>query len=269
VSLLGTGRRVTALTHDLAGRPEFTLDVLGRVAATLDKSDIEQHAADIPVVHTSGQVRRLHQSLTEIVAMDASTPWWVMLAGTLNVVEPYRTLATDLAAPWRDAMAEAEAGLREQFVTVFVASPGSVVPFHIDYQHNVLAQVAGTKEVTIGGISEADIEECLTSGVRNLRVRPDVTETFLLHPGEGLYIPPCTPHSVVGIDGISISLSSMWVTRWGQTERMARYWNARLRRLGFRPGAPSGGRMLDRAKGSTATLYGFRARRRMRRAGRS
>lgn len=265
MSQLATGSQVTALAHDLAGRPELTLGAIGRVAAILDPSDIEQHLADIPVLHPTGAVRRLHQPFAEIVAMDPGTSWWVML-GALARVEPFRTMATEVAAPWRDATAETEGGLRERFASVFVASPGSVVPLHIDYQHNVLAQIAGTKQVTIGRIPEETIEECVTSGVRNLRVPPETTETFVLRPGEGLFVPACTPHSVVGLEGISISLSSMWVTTWAQREHMARYWNARLRRLGLRPRAPRGGRVSDRAKAGTATLYGSVAHRRARRS---
>ena len=87
--VLGGGRRVTELTHDLADRPELTLASLGRVAARLDPSDIEQHAADIPVLHPSGQVRRLRQTFAEIVGSDKATPWWVMLGGALSHEEPY------------------------------------------------------------------------------------------------------------------------------------------------------------------------------------
>jgi mannose-6-phosphate isomerase-like protein (cupin superfamily) len=255
-------RRAVTLHHDLAGRPEFDLQAISRVAATLDPADIEQHAADIPILHHSGQVRRLRQSFDEIVASEAAANWWVMLAGGLDRVEPFEALATEVATPWLQTVTRAEGGLNGRFVTVFVSSPDSVVPHHIDYQHNVLAQISGTKEVTIGRVSEEVIEGCVTSGVRNLRAVPEVTETFVLHPGDGLYIPPCTPHSVVGLDGISVSLSSMWMTPWTDTEYMARYWNAWLRRRGFRPAAPSGGRLLDRAKSTTATLHGRKARRR-------
>jgi mannose-6-phosphate isomerase-like protein (cupin superfamily) len=258
-----TDRRVETLSHYLVGRPEFSLDAIGRVATTLAPTDIEQHAADIPVLHASGQVRRLRQSFSEIVTPDATTPWWIMLGGALADVEPYETLAMEAAAPWSNRTAGVEGGLGQRFVTIFVSSPHSVVPHHIDYQHNVLVQLAGTKEVTIGTIPETVVEQCVTSGVRNLLVPPVRTDTFVLHPGDGLYIPPCTPHAVTGVDGISISFSSMWNTTWSETERMARYWNAWLRRHGIPPRSPSGGRMVDRAKASTAVRHGRKARRRM------
>jgi hypothetical protein len=264
----GPGRQVTRLRHDLVGRPELTLDALGRVAAALDPSDIEQHAADIPVVHASGQVRRLRETFAEIVATEANEPWWVMLAGGLCRIEPYPTLAATAAASWRDRTAAGEGGVKESLVSVFVSSPDSMVPLHIDFPHNVLAQVSGTKSVMVGRVTEDVIERCVLSGVRNLPVHPETTETFVLGPGDGLYIPPCTPHSVVGLQGISISVSSMWITGWSDAERMARYWNARLRRLGLQPAAPSGGHRLDRAKASTAAWYGRRPgqRRRQRRS---
>jgi hypothetical protein len=258
-----TDRRVETLSHGLVGRPEFTLDAIGRVAAGLNPADIEQHEADIPVLHASGQVRRLRQSFWEIVTPDATTPWWIMLAGALADVAPYDALATEVAAPWSNPTAQVEGGLGQRFVTIFVSSPDSVVPHHIDYQHNVLVQLAGTKEVTIGTIPEPVVEQCVASGVRNLLVPPLRTETFVLGPGDGLYIPPCTPHAVIGLDGISISFSSMWNTTWSETERMARYWNAWLRRHGIPPRSPSGGRIMDRAKASTAVRHGRKARRRV------
>jgi mannose-6-phosphate isomerase-like protein (cupin superfamily) len=263
MSQVRTDRRVATLSHDLAGRPEFTLDAIGAVAATLDPKDMERHAADIPVLHASGAVRRLQQSFAEIVDLDAPTPWWIMLAGALGQTAPYDALAADLAAPWSQPTIEAEGGpVGPRFVTIFVSSPRSVVPHHIDYQHNVLVQLAGTKEVTIGTIPDAAVEQCVTSANRNMLVPPETTETFVLGPGDGLYIPPRTPHSVIGSQGISISFSSMWNTAWCETERKACYWNAWLRRHGITPHAPSGGRMVDRVKASTADRHGRKARRR-------
>ena len=123
-------------------------------------------------------------------------------------------MAADTSAKWRRATASWRAGFEARLVSVFISSPGAVVPLHIDTQHNVLAEVTGTKEVTVGQITEAEIEQCITSGVRNLRAPPEAAETFVVRAGEGLYIPPFTPHSVLGLDGISISLSSMWTTTW-------------------------------------------------------
>ena len=39
-------------------------------------------------------------------------------------------------------------------LNVLASSPGAVVPAHFDMHHNFLLQIEGTKEVTIGSLSE-------------------------------------------------------------------------------------------------------------------
>ncbi len=246
-------RAVAPLTHALAGRLGGA-DV-AEIAAALPAARIERHTAALPVLHPSGAVRRLAAPVADLLAGRDGEPWWIMLSGLTD--EPrVGGLAWPEAEPWAARTGEAEGGVTARLTNLFVSSPGSTVPAHFDYQHNVLLQVEGVKDVVVAAppSGEEEIERCVLAGDRNLRSLPAPTETIRLGPGDGVYLPPFTPHWVLGHEGTAISISCAWCTRWSDDEHLARYWNARQRRLGIRPPVPDGGRAADRAKAAAVRL---------------
>lgn len=238
------------LRHRLVGDPRLSIAELARLGAGLAPDLIEQHRADLPVLHPSGRVTRIDGAVDRVLATLTDHCRWVMLRGLAGT--EVDVSVSSVGQPWMDASAAAEGGVTASAVNVFVASPQAVVPAHIDFEHNVLLQLEGTKRVIVGvdapAVIDPQVEQCARTRVRNLAALPDRRRTFELTPGTGLYLPPCTPHWVVGAGGVSVSVSYTWTTRWSDRALRVRALNSRLRRLGLSPATPTGGRPSDLAK---------------------
>jgi hypothetical protein len=131
---------------------------------------------------------------------------------------------------------------RESFI--FVSSPGSVTPYHIDPECNFLLQIRGRKTVhqfpaqDRSLITEEELEQFFAGGHRNLKYREefaDRAQTFLLQPGEGLHFPVAAPHWVQNEDEVSISYSITFRTRQSLRRCAVHRFNAGLRRWGWTP----------------------------------
>ncbi|MGH9029448.1 MAG: cupin-like domain-containing protein [Acidimicrobiales bacterium] len=249
-----TVRRAFArFEHRLAARIKAS-DV-SEIATGLPESSIEQHLASLPVLHPSGAVRRIQLPVSDVLEGCGGTPWWVMLSG-IGRDCPVAADSWAQAVPWVGRTAAGERGLGVTKSTLFASSPGAVVPAHIDVEHNVLLQIEGAKEVTLvpPGSAEDEIERCMSDTGRNLLELPSDAQTIRLGPGDGLYLPPFTPHWVLGLDGTSIAFSCAWSTGCSEDERLVRYWNAKQRRLGLQPRTPDATRLADRAKAAAVRL---------------
>jgi hypothetical protein len=231
-------RQVEQIEHNLVDHASLTTETLATLSATLPATAIEQHIADLPLLHPSGAVQRIAGATAELLRVGCSRPWWVMIGG-LEKIDPYRTVADAVAHQWMATCSAGEGSFRGSRVTAFVSSAGSVVPGHFDHDHNLLLQVRGEKDVIVADeIDEPIVDECIASRTRNVSVLPGRVRTFHLEPGVGLYLPPFATHWVVGSCGPSVSLSSAWSTAWSERDRLVRAWNARLRRLGLDPRPP-------------------------------
>ena len=149
-----------------------------------------------------------------------------------------------------DVRAHTEAldpGMTEREGHVFVSSPGSVTPFHMDHEHNFLLQVRGRKTIRQWDpndrsvLAEEDLERFYDGAHRNLPYRDEFdakARVFELEPGDGLHFPINAPHWVKNGDAVSISFSATFKTpralRRGALLRI----NGRIRGRGWNPTPP-------------------------------
>lgn len=169
-------------------------------------------------------------------------------------------------AATRDA-ARPEGGVTAESSIVFVGSPGAITPIHLDHHHNLLLQVRGNKRLTIARFDEPrrqqrEVERAF--GAMGACVgTPTSINSYLLEPGDGVYLPAYTFHSAEVLDGeVSVALSCAFSTP--ATERAYRMHRGHraLRRLRLHP-RPTGvspaadtitewlGRGLERIRHST------------------
>jgi ribosomal protein L16 Arg81 hydroxylase len=136
--------------------------------------------------------------------------------------------------------------MRDAQAFIFVSSPGSITPYHMDPEHNFLLQIRGSKEVRLferSVVGEEELERFHTAGGhRNLAFREEYHARSLaceLIPGRGLHFPVHAPHYVRNGPDVSISFSITF--RTPDLERLVRthQFNAWLRRRGVPP-APVG-----------------------------
>ena len=146
---------------------------------------------------------------------------------------------------------------------LFIASPNSVTPFHIDRYSTFLMQFQGNKEVTVYPpwdqrvVDDEDAEHFFANTGRRPMWRPEsesLGHRFSFSPGQTLHIPFAAGHHVRnGSDDVSISLSIIFNTAQTRQLKRALVLNHHLRRqlgrLGLRPGrvamAPQGGNAIS------------------------
>jgi hypothetical protein len=152
---------------------------------------------------------------------------------------------------------------------VFVSSPGSVTPFHMDPEHNFLIQVRGTKTVHLWDpadryvVREEDLETFHAAFKhRNLAYRSEFEHTahrLHLTPGQGLHFPVTAPHWVMNGNAVSVSFSITFRSNASRRRELAHRANSRLRRLGLTPRPVGAQPWVDGAKAlATGALLGVR-----------
>jgi Cupin-like domain len=149
------------------------------------------------------------------------------------------------------------AGLSSPRADIFVSSPGSTTPFHLDEEHNFLLQIRGSKKLSIADGFDPTVlhPERLTAyfrGSGELAPYAQSLEEQSVHidlrPGEGVHIPPCHPHWVQNGNEVSISLGILWYSDVTATRRHLYRVNQWLERVGLHPAAPGESAVSDSVK---------------------
>jgi hypothetical protein len=139
------------------------------------------------------------------------------------------------------------------WMSVFMGSPGAVVPVHLDRHHNVLVQVSGSKRLSVGAFADPavqrrQVERHFSGSEKHPAELPAATQTFHLQAGGALYIPPYTFHWVEGGPDVSIAMSCGFSTAGTERAELVHACNAKLRRLHLPASPPGRSGYRDRAK---------------------
>jgi len=146
---------------------------------------------------------------------------------------------------------------------IFVTSPRTITPFHMDKEHNFILQIQGKKRLYVW---EPDDIEVLSEEARDLfhathsrdlvawreesRKRAHV---FELKPGMGAYMPSTSPHLVENLDGPSITASFTYYTNATRRNARLHTLHQRMRGWGMTP-SPVGARPALDAVADVACL---------------
>jgi cupin-like protein len=148
-------------------------------------------------------------------------------------------------------------GLSAPRADIFVSSPGSTTPFHLDEEHNFLLQIRGSKKLSIAnGFDPAVLAperlRAYFHGSGELTPYSEHLEQHSTHialgPGEGVHIPPCYPHWVQNGQEVSISLGILWFSDVTARRRHLYRVNDWLERVGLNPGVPGESPFSDSLK---------------------
>jgi hypothetical protein len=241
-------RRPFLVRHALAHHPLFEVPRLLELAARLPEGCIRYGSGEVPVATQLYSGPRTGLSVAETLKrIEACRSWMVLkfveqdpaygalLDACLDEVE---TLSAPLAP-----------GMFQRAGFIFVSSPGSVTPYHLDPEYNFLLQVRGGKTVSMFDaadrsiLSDEELESYYSSTYKyNLSFREEYqtkAEVFELRPGLGLHFPVTAPHWVHNGNEVSVSFSITFKTIASERRGAVYNINRRLRRLGLRP-APFG-----------------------------
>ena len=238
--------RAVVLEHKLADHPLLTLPALIALAGRMRSASVEHNLGALPVgVAPEDVPDNGLDPVATLQGIETNGSWMV-----LKFIEQdpaYARLLDEVLTPVEAAVASATGPMLKREGFVFVSSPHAVTPFHMDPEHNILAQVRGTKTFTVwpAGVERfapaVEHERFHGGGHRNLPWDDAFLaagEAHELTSGRAIYVPVKAPHFVRNGADVSVSLSITWRSAWSFREQYAHGWNGWLRGRGLTPSAP-------------------------------
>jgi len=257
-------RQASVCRHRLMGHPALSLENLAQVIPALPENQVFHSTGRLGFSDNFDRAHLEHrpeQGLRDALEQLRTTNAYIMVRQP-ETAPSFRPLLEDLK---RDVellvkAAGVPAGIDEAMLYLFIASPNSITPFHIDRYSTLLLQFRGSKQVTVFPpwdprvVSDEDAEQFFARTGRRPAWKPEAEPlgtTFAFTPGQALHIPFAAGHHVRnGGDDVSISLSIIFNTPETRKIINALALNHRMRplmrRLGLSPapvalGAPGVG----------------------------
>jgi hypothetical protein len=233
--------------HRLQDNPLFTLPRLIELAQRLPQSRVEYNAGNLPVSVDPKSTPLNGLSIEDTIARIEQCQSWMVLKN-VELDPQYSDLLDECLAAIRPYSEQVAPGMRQREAFIFISSPGSVTPFHIDPENNFLLQVRGTKQVQLFDasdrlvLSDSDVEAFYCGAHRNLVYNEEYSsrgQWYDLGPGEGLHFPVIAPHWVKNGPAVSISFSITF--RTNSSDALATLYRLNRKLRGYRlPAAPVG-----------------------------
>jgi Cupin-like domain len=238
-----------AIRHKLSGHPLLTLPRIAQLASELPRDLIEYNSGKVAISQDPDTIPSVDLDPTEVVKRIETAGAWMVLKRVENSAE-YRALLQDTllsVARARGFNSLADAGFEQLEGFLFVSSPHSTTPFHLDSEDNFFVHIHGEKSFTVFDnndrsiVPDDEIERSMTKH-RNLRYDERFAARgteFHLFAGDGCYVPYQWPHWVRTADSYSISLAITWKTREVCRLNDLHFFNSMLRGIGL-PQQPPG-----------------------------
>ncbi len=235
--------------HHLPGHPLFEIERIIDLCRSLPEDRVEYNAGDVPITLDPKATPRTGLSPQETIRRIEECRSWLVLKN-VETEPDYAALLAECLAPMKSIVPD----MRYFEAFVFVSSPGSVTPFHIDPECNFLLQVRGKKTVRMFPrdnpeiLTEEELERFYGGATRNLVCRDEEGKTarvFELLPGMGLHFPVTMPHWVKNGPEVSISFSVTFRTNASDRREILYRINHNLRRVGLKPTPVGRSRIRD------------------------
>jgi hypothetical protein len=249
------GRQSFAVRHSLAGHPLLTAEAIESLADRLPAEWVRRESGELAYEDRGYvEVGRGRPSETIRTIADISTRVSLREIQQDVVYAPFVRACHDEIEP---RIGSREGGLCGWSGYVFVTSPGSTTPMHLDPEHSFLLQIRGTKRIFVAGLCDADLlveqvanyvdgRECDFDALRA------ASQEIVLEPGDGVYFPSFVPHWVYTTGNeTSVSFSLPFYTRFGDRAAYVHRFNKRLRALGRSPRPPGVSAPVDMVKAFT------------------
>lgn len=242
--------RAASLSHALVGHPLLTIEALAELAERMPLSSVEYNLGKLPLGVRAEDTPSNGLTLGETIRTIESNGSWAVLKN-VEQDSAYGALLEEALAELAPIVSQATGPMLHREAFIFLSSPGSVTPFHMDPEHNILLQIRGEKVMTVFPAGDEELvpaaqsESFHAGGHRNLiwqeHFRHRGTAVRLL-PGDAIHVPVKAPHFVENGASVSISLSVTWRSERSVAESELHGLNALLRgrglpvaRIGARP----------------------------------
>jgi hypothetical protein len=236
-------RKPFLIGHRLADHPLFALPRLMELARALPENNVEYNAGDLPISLEPERTPRNGLSAQETIRRIAECKSWMVLKYVENDPD-YGDLLHRCLNEVKVHSDSIYPGMQQAEGFIFLTSPGSVTPYHMDPEHNFLLQIRGSKTIHLFNgrdrsiVTEEDLERFYGGSHRNLSFKEEYRTRawdFVLPPGLGLHFPVTAPHFVENGPEVSISFSITFRTPDLERRSIVHNVNAYLRRRGWKP----------------------------------
>ena len=256
--------KIRRLRHQLADHPLMTTESLAELALRLDPEFVRFHEGERRVSTNMGTMlrtddhdrRRLRNAIDNLHEAKA-------FVQILNVrSDPaYRALIDGFLDEVAQLLPPRDRQLLNRDAAAFLASPGSVTPFHLDHEQNFLCHIRGAKTFHVWDhrdrsvVTERALEIFYREGkLREVVYHPDMqpkAQSFELTPGDCLFMPMGSPHAASTGRDITVTVSILLNTQSSfdlvETYRA----NHLLRSLGLSPAPVGDSQVRDSLKRHT------------------
>lgn len=225
------------LCHHLADHPLFARDALAALAERMPPDRVEYNRGDLPLGVRPEDMPVSGLSVGETIrGIDSNGSWMVLK--NVERDRAYGALLESALAELVPLVDPRTGPMLHKEAFIFLSSPGSVTPFHMDPEHNILLQIEGEKTMTVFPAGDARLvpprqsESFHGGGHRNLSWRDDFLDkgtSIELKRGDAILVPVKAPHFVKNGDAVSISFSITWRSERSVAEGELHSLNARLR----------------------------------------
>ena len=236
-------RQPFLVTHALHGQPLFALENLVALAKRLPPGKVEYNAGTLDIDMHDKLTPQTGLSVEETIRRIESCRSWMVLKN-VETDPTYRALLDACLSEVGNLSESLTPGMRRHEGYIFISSPRSRTPYHMDGEHNFLLQLTGSKTVHIWDsadrslLTEPEIEAHYTGAHRNLSYQDAFaakSQVFELTPGLGLHFPVNAPHWVQNGPEVSVSFSITFRTPAIDKRALLYFANGRLRAWGFKP----------------------------------
>ena len=269
---INLNRKSFSFTHHLGNDALFAVPRLARLAEHLwskGAGKVTFQAGNITPGTRWEDAPKKRMSVIDAINNISQSGCWVLLKGVqddahyrdlmlscFTEVEKLSGIALQKQVSWMDAY-------------IFIASPESVTPFHIDHECNCLMQIHGEKEITVfdqddrAVLTDAEIERYYVGELSAARFKEAAQQRgirYHLAPGLGVHLPVRAPHWVKNGSDYSVSFSVHFFLH--AEDRKARIYqlNHYLRELQMKPTPPGRSPLRDKMKIGAVGLIGLGSR---------
>jgi hypothetical protein len=236
---------VTPVRHSISEHPLLQIDQLVELAKRLEsKGRIRAHTNDAEAGTSFGDASDLHPVKAPLVQtiehIEAAGAWMSLL--NVQTDPLYRQLVDDVLGSIHPQVEAKDPGMSYRGGWIFVSSPRTVTPFHIDKEHNFILQISGQKTVYVWEpddvrvVSERARDRFHSRHKRDLVVwREEFRELahcFKIGPGQGAYMPSTSPHMVEVGEEPSITMSFTYYTDSTRRDNLVHKVRGRLSEFG-------------------------------------
>jgi hypothetical protein len=195
------------------------------------------------------------RSVTDTVQGINDAKAWMLLRH-VQADPTYRALIDRALDPIMPHIERKDPGMYYRAGWIFIASPHTTTPFHIDRNHGILLQIHGTKKVYVWDAEDIDVcselaRDCFHSRHELDKVRwneefRERAHVYEVGPGQGVYMPITSPHMVETGDEPSITISLTYSTNATRKNAMEHVMHDLMRRKGIQPPHIGQHPLLDR-----------------------